>query len=369
MERNKKKKLTALLMGTVMAGMMMSSAAMAEDGPAANSIELGSIEHGDVITVSAGLSSAENVTGIAAASLYDDDGRLISIRTADANADVSFTFDKTDNAKSVKVMWWDSLGDMHPNAQPKTADIPGAEEGVYVLMNIPYGEFYAAELGADDAQVDAVSSATLNKPRTGTLAGGSYHVNADGSDISGVIYPVFVKDASSLENYVQINDESSVDITVTNRGTETTTTYSGKDALFESADYSYYILSEKPKYYKTLNVDDEGKISFSAVSGKASVVEGASGSVTVGGRHTDIEIKLADTTGIAQGDTVSAAIITTESGAKYGLRHVANIWRAVEIGWNLDEMNIDGKITNVRYYTQDAVYDYPVEIEIPAQAE
>jgi hypothetical protein len=38
--------------------------------------------------------------------------------------------------------------------------------------------------------VDAVTSATLNKPRTGTLAGGSYHVNADGSDISGVIYPV-----------------------------------------------------------------------------------------------------------------------------------------------------------------------------------
>ena len=46
----------------------------------------------------------------------------------------------------------------------------------YVLMNIPYGEFYAAE-GVES--VDAVTSATKMKPRTGTLAGGSYHVNAD----------------------------------------------------------------------------------------------------------------------------------------------------------------------------------------------
>ena len=53
-----------------------------------------------------------------------------------------------------------------------------ADSGIYVLMNIPYAEFYAAELGAGDAAVDAVTSSTLNKPRTGTLAGGSYHKKA-----------------------------------------------------------------------------------------------------------------------------------------------------------------------------------------------
>ena len=46
--------------------------------------------------------------------------------------------------------------------------------GAYVLMNIPYADFYAAEA---DVAVDAVTSATLMKPRAGALAGGSYHVD------------------------------------------------------------------------------------------------------------------------------------------------------------------------------------------------
>lgn len=57
---------------------------------------------------------------------------------------------------------------------------------VYVLMNIPYDKFYAAE-GVDYA--DAVTSATLNKTRS-SLAAGSYHVSSDGSDITGIVYPV-----------------------------------------------------------------------------------------------------------------------------------------------------------------------------------
>ena len=46
-----------------------------------------------------------------------------------------------------------------------------ADEGTFVLMNIPYADFYAAETG--ETSLDAVTSATKNKPRTGTLAGGS----------------------------------------------------------------------------------------------------------------------------------------------------------------------------------------------------
>ena len=77
----------------------------------------------------------------------------------------------------------------------------------YVLMNIPYAEFYAAEKDANGtaAKVDAVSSATLQKTRS-KLAEGSYHVNADGSDISGVIYPVYVADLSALYGYNQVKD-------------------------------------------------------------------------------------------------------------------------------------------------------------------
>ena len=113
---------------------------------------------------------------------------------------------------------------------------------VYVLMNIPYDKFYAAE-GDDNA--DAVTSATLNKTRS-SLAAGSYHVSSDGSDITGIVYPVKLEDASALDKLTQVTDSSKVDITVSMKGKETTTTYEGKDALFESPSYSYYMLSEVP---------------------------------------------------------------------------------------------------------------------------
>lgn len=129
-------------------------------------------------------------------------------------------------------------------------DLAIAKAG-YVLMNIPYGEFYRAEVAENTPAVDAVTSATKTKPRTGSLAGGSYHANADGSDISGVVYPVFVTDMSLLDGYTKITDDYAVDITVTNRGKTTTTTYAGKDGLFEAPSHAWYLLSEKPARYKS----------------------------------------------------------------------------------------------------------------------
>ena len=201
-----------------------------------------------------------------------------------------------------------------------TAHAEGSGDSGYVLMNIPYDEFYDAELAEGSQEVDAVSSATLNKPRTASLAGGSYHEDPEGKDISGVIFPVYVEDMSVLSDYKEITDESSVEITVTNRGTTTTTTYEGKDALFESGDYSYYTLAEKPAIYKTLN--DDG--SFSAVNARASSVEGVTGKVTVGAKHADIEIALSGTEGIEQGDAISGIVLTDNEGNTYGLRHIVN---------------------------------------------
>ena len=249
----------------------------------------------------------------------------------------------------------------------KSAEFPKADAEAYVLMNIPYADFYAAELGNGAAAVDAVTSATRNKPRTGTLAGGSYHVNSDGSDISGVIYPVRVSDMSALEGKTRITDSSSVSITVKNQGKETTTEYKGREALFESASYSYYILSEAPAYYKELTVGADGAFAFGAVVGESATVSGVTGEVTLGGRHADIEIKLTipENGGITQGAAVSGVVLTDSGGAKYALRHVVNIWRGTEIGWNLGELDLNGKtISNIRYITQDAVYDYAVKLEI-----
>ena len=243
----------------------------------------------------------------------------------------------------------------------------------YVLMNIPYADFYAAELAQGSPAVDAVSSSTLNKPRTGTLAGGSYHVDPAGTDISGVIFPVKVGKGFQLDPDKQITDESSVSITVTNRGKETTTEYVGREALFEAPDYSWYALSEDelPAYFKEARTN-HGTTSFGAVQGDVSVVDGATGDVTIGARHANVEIKLSGTDGVAQGDAVSGAVLTATDDdgnqTRYALRHVKNIWRGTEIGWNYDEYDIYGKtITNVRYYKQNAVIDYPVNIPVKAQ--
>ena len=49
---------------------------------------------------------------------------------------------------------------------------------------------------------------TMQKTRMG-LAAGSYHVNADGSDITGVVYPVKVK-KSELTGLKEVTDATSV---------------------------------------------------------------------------------------------------------------------------------------------------------------
>lgn len=92
-----------------------------------------------------------------------------------------------------------------------------ALQSQYVLMNIPYAAFYQAEVH-NDVPVDAFTSATKNKTRTASLSGGSYHVNADGSDITGITFPVKVTEDMDLSKYTKVTDEDSVEITVTNRG-------------------------------------------------------------------------------------------------------------------------------------------------------
>ena len=80
------------------------------------------------------------------------------------------------------------------------ADETNKGQDVYVLMNIPYADFYKAELKNNDVKVDTFTSATKQKTRS-SLAKGSYHVNSDGSDITGVTFPVKVSDISEKVGY------------------------------------------------------------------------------------------------------------------------------------------------------------------------
>lgn len=223
----------------------------------------------------------------------------------------------------------------------------------YVLMNIPYDEFYKAELNENAAAVDAVSSATKNKTRNGSLAGGSYHVNPDGSDITGVTYPVRVK-TSDLSGLKQVADSDSVSITVKNKKDEDeTSTYIGKDALFESASYSYYVLSSTPSYYKEATLTN-GKWSFGKATGAASEATATIAKFKAPGHHANYEMEI-ESDKIEKGQKVYAVVLTDTDGNSYGLHHVTEIWHVTKLGFKADPALVGKTISAVTYYTEDGI--------------
>ena len=253
----------------------------------------------------------------------------------------------------------------------------GQTEGeAYVLMNIPYDDFYKAELKNNDVKVDAFTSATKQKTRS-SLAKGSYHVNSDGSDITGVTFPVKVSDISVLKDKKQIKDNASVSITTAIKGKETTTEYKGKDALFESDSYSYYVLSEEPSYYKELTVGEDGSFTFSAIEGKSAAPETkqVQAEFKTKSNHGDYQLKFDKTEFKSiiniDTDTVYGAVINTTDGTTYGLCHQENIWKGYELAWSTGyttesngchlnsehfESMIGKTIDSVTYYASNGIY-------------
>ena len=253
----------------------------------------------------------------------------------------------------------------------------GQTEGeAYVLMNIPYDDFYKAELKKNDVKVDAFTSATKQKTRS-SLAKGSYHVNSDGSDITGVTFPVKVSDISVLKDKKQIKDNASVSITTAIKGKETTTEYKGKDALFESDSYSYYVLSEEPSYYKELTVGEDGSFTFSAIKGKSAAPERkqVQAEFKTKSNYGDYQLKFDKTEFNSiintNTDTVYGAVINTTDGTTYGLCHLENIWKGYELAWSTGytteshgchlnsehfESMMGKTIDSVTYYASNGIY-------------
>lgn len=255
----------------------------------------------------------------------------------------------------------------------------------YVLMNIPYDEFYKADLNNNSVKVDATTSATKQKTRN-TLAAGSYHADAEGEHINGVTFPVKVTDEfyDNNKGYTQITDDSKVDITTNMKGKVSTTTYEGKKALFESADYSYYVLSEVPSYYKTATVGTDKKLSFGAVNGTKTQI--ASGQVKTKfktkTKYGDYQLNLdgiKDAMGFEDDDVVYGVIVSTDENIDYAMRHVENIWKTEELAWSVGIVteshgcplssnhykSMVGKtIKNVTYYTSKGIFTLPVEYKV-----
>lgn len=253
----------------------------------------------------------------------------------------------------------------------------GQTEGeAYVLMNIPYDDFYKAELKNNDVKVDTFTSATKQKTRS-SLAKGSYHVNSDGSDITGVTFPVKVSDISVLKDKKQIKDNASVSITTAIKGKETTTEYKGKDALFESDSYSYYVLSEEPSYYKELTVGEDGSFTFSAIEGESAAPETkqVQAEFKTKSNYGDYQLKFDKTEFNSiintDTDTVYGAVINTTDGTTYGLCHLENIWKGYELAWSTGytteshgchlnsehfESMMGKTIDSVTYYASNGIY-------------
>ena len=256
----------------------------------------------------------------------------------------------------------------------------------YVLMNIPYAEFYKAETTGNDIAVDAFTSATKNKTRTKGLAGGSYHENADGSKIDGITYAVKVDPSVDLSKYKEVKDGDSVEITVTNRGQTTTTTLTGKDTLFENASYAYYPLTEAPANYKEVSVDADGNLVFSEVKGQeATKVEGVTAELLTETSYGDYELDLDGLSEEIKSDNVNAVVVKTTDGTAYGMRHLENIWRGNEIAWSTGftsevhgcptssehYKSMMGKtIDSIEYYTTNGVYTMDIaDIYVPVKSE
>ena len=263
------------------------------------------------------------------------------------------------------------------------ADETNKGQDVYVLMNIPYADFYKAELNKKNTvKVDATTSATKTKTRS-TLANGSYHADNTGDHISGITYPVKIKAGTDLSKLTKITDASKVSITVNMKGKETTTEYKGKDALFESADYSYYELgTTAPAYYKELTVNENGSYSFGKTTATEKTVKGAAiEKFKTSSKYGDYQLnlnfdKVADSDQISGNTKVLAAVITTTDGTQYGLRHVENIWKGTEFAWGTGfttqshgcpisgehYVSMMGKtIDAVTYYTENGVVKYDID--------
>ncbi|WP_322353881.1 penicillin-binding Tp47 domain C-containing protein [Paratractidigestivibacter sp.] len=196
--------------------------------------------------------------------------------------------------------------------------------GDYLVMNIPYSDFYAAETASNTTSVDVFTSATKSKT-TGNLSAGTYHTE-DGSEISGVTFAVKVTDSAEGIDWSKF------------------TQVEGTDALATAASYSYSYVSddEAPATYKEMSADASGKVSFGKTTGaEATVLDGsADAEFSTETSYGDYELDFHADTSVYEtlkGATVYGAVVNTTDGYGYGLRSLENIWKTdkhgLEFAW------------------------------------
>lgn len=297
-----------------------------------------------------------NATGKGAAKIIKDDGSI--------DFDATYGKDKTPIFEAGKEYNLEVAATGYKNNISFKATAPEAK--IYVKMNIPYADFYAAEINNEDA-VDAVTSATNNKSiknGDGDLVGGTYNdYNADAwaagtqkeVHIKGVSYPVAIT-PSELAQLTKTDDKQ--------------------------ADYYYTELESAPAAYKTATVKD-GKISFGEAQGKTTKLEAKtelSTSTPWGDYRLDVDTDAFGT------NNVYGVVISAEKDGKtttYGMRQEENIWRRTEIAWSsgIKKTEPHGNVLNyehyvglmgstiksVTYYTADGEYTIDADLYVPVK--
>ncbi len=247
-------------------------------------------------------------------------------------------------------------GDSDDGNQPTEGNASSANtESVYALMNVPYNDFFMAELSNNDIEVSAVSSATSSK---WARRDGTYNVaneSGEGGTILGTQYPVKM----TQEEF----DHLTTSITE------------------ENADYYVTMLETEPGAYKELTTEADGSYSFGEVVGATiESAEEITYEFTANSSYGDYEVEVI---GLPEMPIVSAVEIVDKDGKSYGLRDLENIWgsNGHEISWSSGVKLIERKgntlvydhyeslagntLTSIKYFTPEGTLEFPVDIYLP----
>lgn len=233
------------------------------------------------------------------------------------------------------------------------------EEGTYVYatMNIPYDDFFAAELDNNDGFVDAVTSVTTSKWISYSTNFNQYSTElADGSG-GGVIYGPSYPVLMSEELFNELS------------------------TLGETEDYYVVAYEGEPTYYKEV-AGEVGNLEFSEVITDAVTsydLDSYTWSYVYPSNWGDFEFKLTD---IPTMSIIYAMEVVSDNGKSYGMRALENIWSSgKEISWGLGFKEVEAKgntllwecyediqgttITELIYYTDEGIITIEADIYVP----
>lgn len=239
------------------------------------------------------------------------------------------------------------------------------EQFAYVIMNVPYDDFYKAEGVTAVDGVDAVTSATMKKSRMNTadgLTAGTYYKTAE-DEKSDAIRSVVCTVRVAKSDLAKLNA-----------------------SLTEHDDYYYTTLDSVPENYKELAIGKDGSYSFGKTTAAVDTETLKDTTVTfkTSSEYGDYQMKFS-TNVLEKIGRAYGATVTTTDGTSYAMRSLENVWngKSLELAWSVgftttahgnplvsdDYVSMMGKtIKSVAFYTVDSkIYSLDCEQYVPVK--